>query len=456
MRGSTIYVFLLPVRVERAAFCGQERVTADGAKIGVSMVLLLSAVNPILADDAEGKGDNFLRSLRERQTLTNGFFGLGDSLADRGIDVGLGATRMYQQNVRGGISTHRQAGRHSGSYDLEVSGDLQRLLGIEGARLYTHTEGRWSKSGSIDAPSVGSAFGVNADGGPRRSMDVTELWYEQSMFGGSVLLRVGKMDLTGGFQGRGYPLAFDTCSFAYDQTTQFMNGALVNNPTIPFPDYAVGVAGLYNPVEWWYASAAVVDAQNDARETGLQTTFHDEDYFFYVFETGVTAQLDSDNGPLPGAYRAGLWNDPQPKANSDAARNYRDDVGFYLSCDQVLAKENADPNDSQGLGVFFRYGYANGRRNDITDFWSFGFQYQGLIEGRDEDVLGAGFAQGIFSNRASLTYTEDYESALELYYGAQLTPWMNMSPSIQYIANPGGNKASSDALVVGLRAQMAF
>jgi len=206
MRNGMIDVFLLPTRVECAAFCGQEHVNADGAKIGFSMVLLLSAVNPILADDAEHKGGDFLRSLRERQTLTNGFFGLGDSLADRGIDVGLGATRIYQHNAHGGISTHRQAGRHSGSYDLEVSGDLQKLLGIEGARLYSHTEGRWSKSGSIDAPSVGSAFGVNADGGPRRSMDVTELWYEQSMLGGALLWRIGKMDLTGGFECSGCPV----------------------------------------------------------------------------------------------------------------------------------------------------------------------------------------------------------------------------------------------------------
>ena len=438
------------------SFCEQKRVNANIAKIGLSVVLSLSLVNLTRADDAGPEGAGCLRNIRERQTLTKGFFGLGDDLADGGIGLGLGATRIYQQNMRGGISTHRQAGRHSGSYDLEVSADLQKLLGIEGATLYVHAEGSWSKSGSIDGPSVGSAFGVNADGVPRRSIDVTELWYEQSILGGSVLLRVGKMDLTGGFQGSGDPLAFDTCSFARDQTTQFMNGALVSNPTIPFPDYALGVAGYYHPIEWWYASAGLVDAQNDARETGFRTTFHDEDYFFYVFETGVTPQLDSTHGPLPGAYRLGFWNDPQPKANSDSAKNYRDDVGFYLSCDQMLAKENAEPDDSQGLGAFFRYGYANDKKNDITDFWSFGFQYQGLMEGRDDDVLGAGFAQGLFSDKASATYTEDYENALELYYGAQITPWMNISPSIQYITNPGGNKGIGDAVVLGLRAQMFF
>ena len=193
-----------------------------------------------------------------------------------------------------------------------------------------------------------------------------------------------------------------------------------------------------------------------SRNLSFNTAFHDEDYFFYVFETGITPQLDSANGPLQGAYRIGLWNDPQPKGHSDASPSYsgRDDVGFYLSCGQLLMKENADPEDSQGFGVFFRYGYASSKRNDMANFWSVGFQYQGLLEGRDDDVLGAGFAQGIFSDKASSTYTDDYESVIELYYNAQVTPWLNISPSAQYIANPGGSKTVSDAVVLGERAQI--
>jgi len=392
----------------------------------------------------------------QQETLTDGFGGLNDNLSDIGIELGLSVTQIYQQNVHGGMSTHRRAGRYSGSYDLELTANLQRLLGIEGGTLYVHAEGLWSKSGGIDGPSVGSAFGVNGDAGNRRSMDITEFWYEQSMFDNTFLLRVGKMDITGGFECHGCPVAFDCSLFANDENAQFLNSALVNNPTIPFPDYALGIAVFYNPVKWWYASAAAVDAQNDARETGFRTTFSDEDYLFYIFETGIVPQIKSSKGPLQGVYRVGIWNDPQPKVHSDSSKNYRDDVGFYVSCGQTLIKENAEPEDNQGLGAFFRYGYAPGKRNDITNFWSFGFQYQGLIEGRDDDVLGAGFAQGSFSDRASMTYKDDYESAVEVYYNAQITPWLNISPSIQYITNPGGTETAGDALVLGMRALMTF
>ena len=418
-------------------------------RILLSVVVLLSWAGICQAQNEES-------DLWERETLTNGLFGLNDELADKGIEVGLGVTNIYQQNVRGGISKHRRAGRFSGSYDLEMEADLEKLLGIEGGSLYMLTEGVWSKSAGIDTPSVGSAFGVNADARARRSMDVTELWYEQAFVNGTVRLRIGKMDLTGGFEHHGCPVSFDCGTYAGDETTQFLNGALVNNPAIPFSDYGLGVAIHYNPAGLWYVSAAVADAQADLRETGFSTTFHDEDYFFYILETGITPQLDSANGPLQGTYRAGLWYDPQPKANTDGTKNYRDDVGFYLTCDQMLIKENGNSQDSQGLGAFFRFGYANSKRNDIADFYSFGFQYQGLVEGRDDDVVGVGFAQGIFSNSADTTYTDDYENALELYYSAQLTPWLNISPAVQYIANPGGNKTRSDAVVLGVRVQMSF
>ena len=416
-------------------------------RILLSLVLLLVIMDLCSAEQA---GDAW-----HNDTLTGGFGGLNDQLTDDGIEIGFGITNIYQANLKGGISTHNKRGRYSGSYDLELSVDAQKLLGIEGSSLYVHGEGWWSKSGGIDGASIGSAFGVNGDAGSRDTLVITEFWWEQTMLDDTLRLRLGKLDMTGGFEHHGCPVSFDCSSYANDETYQFLNNALINNPTIPFPDYGIGAVLYWNPIEWWYASVGIADAQADPREIGFRTAFHGEDYFFYIFETGVSPRLDSANGPLQGTYRIGLWNNPQPKANEDVSET-RDDVGFYVCCDQVLTKENSDPEDSQGFGAFFRYGYAPSKRNDITNFWSFGFQYQGLIDGRDDDVLGVGFAQGIFSDSADTTYTDDYENAVELYYNAQVASWLNISPSVQYIANPGDNKAASDAVVVGVRVQMIF
>jgi carbohydrate-selective porin OprB len=216
----------------------------------------------------------------------------------------------------------------------------------------------------------------------------------------------------------------------------------------------LGAVVYWNPVEWWYASIGAIDAQADARETGFRTTFHGEDHFFYAVETGVAPQFDSGKGPMPGAYRVGLWYDPQDKERFSDGTIRRDDTGFYISCDQMICKESNDPEDTQGLGVFTRYGWANKKVNDITDFWSLGLQYQGLLESRDDDVLGLGFAKGIFSTEAG--YADAYESVFELYYSAQIAPWLAISPSVQFIDNPGGDNAVQDAVLFGLRAQASF
>jgi porin len=421
----------------------------DKAKVlfVITAIVLCTATAAVAEDD-----------IWTRDTLTGGFWGLNDNLVDKGIEVGFGLTNIYQINLQGGQSTHNRQGRHSGSYDLEISTDLGALAGIEGGSFYIHGAGGFPRR-DLATTSVDTHFGINADAGGRRTFDVVEVYYEQALLDETLRIRVGKLDIGGGFECQGCPVSFDGSAYANDETAQFLNGGLVNNPTIPFPDKGLGLVLYYNPIQWWYFGAGVADAQADARETGFNTAFHDEDYFFYVYETGITPQLDSSNGPLQGAYRIGLWNDPQPKGNADAAKMRSGDVGYYLSFDQMLAKENDDPEDGQGIGTFARYGYADDQRNDITNYFSFGFQYQGLFDGRDDDVLGVGFAQGCISNSADTTYAATHERAIEVYYNILVTPWLSISPSLQYVGNPKSDEQptpAKDALVFGIRAQTTF
>jgi porin len=410
-------------------------------------ILIICTPGVLNAQDSNLVSLDPFSSLCRRQTLTDGFFGLNDSLADSGLEVGLGVTNVYQQNVHGGISMHRQAGRNSGSYDLEIESDLEKLLGIKEASLYLRAEGGWTGTEGINNVSTGSAFGVNADAKGNYPLEVAELFYEGTLFDTTVKFMAGKIDLT---------WVFDDSTYASCECTQFMNVAFVDNPTIPFPQYSLAVVLAYKPVEYFYLKGGVADAQADAHETGLRTAFYGEDYYFFIIETGVTTKVDSTNGELQGNYRVGLWNDPRPKSNSDSLETYRDDAGFYLSFDQMLTKENSLPQDMQGLGTFARYGYADGNRNDVTNFWSLGFQYQGLLDDRDDDVIGAAYAHGCFSDNASSTYPDDYESAIEVYINTQITPWFTISPGFQYISNPGGSGETSDATIIGLRAQMLF
>lgn len=376
-------------------------------------------------------------SIWEQETLTNGFWGLNDRLADSGMELGFGITSIYQINAHGGTSTNERRGRHHGRYEATMDIDMEKLLGIEGGSFSVVGWGGYPDTEGIDGHSVGSAWGINALPYGNRGMDIVECAYEGPFFSDNLTIAVGKLDFTG---------IFDASAYADDECGQFINAALVDDPTIPFPQQSLGAVLIWDITDSWYLMGGAADAQADVRETGFRTTFHDEDYFFYALETGITIGN--------GTYRVGLWNDPQPKGSN----NKRDDVGVYTSCDWMLHKENADPEDSQGLGGFFRYGYAPGRKNDITNFFSLGLQYQGLFDGRDDDVFGLAYARGVFADRAASDYPADYESVLEAYYNAQITPWFVFGPSIQYVTNPTGGEGSTskDAVVFGLRAQITF
>ncbi|MEN6427217.1 MAG: carbohydrate porin [Phycisphaerales bacterium] len=385
-------------------------------------------------------------ALTDNAASTGGFRGPSDKLANHGIEVALGATNLYQANARNGLDTRQQSGRLSGSYDLEIATDIEKLLGLRGLGLFVHGEGGWPDAKGIDEAMVGSVFGVNADATGDRSLDLVEVVLEWSLGDGSFALRVGKMDFGG---------VFDTSEYANDETSQFLNGALVNNPTIPFPDYCLGATVCANLTDAWHVAAGMGDAQADGRETGFRTAFHGPDYFFYALEMGLLAEWAAPQGPLPGNYRLGLWYDPQPKAHSSSGRERRDDVGIYASVDQMLLKENDDPEDSQGLGIFARYGCADGERNNLRGFWSVGLQYQGPIESRDEDVLGLGVALGLFSGWADDSFEADHESVVELYYRLHASRRMAVSPGIQYVSHPG-SRGPDDAVVVETRAQIDF
>ena len=365
------------------------------------------------------------------------------------IGFGFGVTSLYQTNARGGLSTNNQDGRYTGRYDLDLSLDLEKLIGIEGGTIFLHGWGGWPDTKGIDEKMVGSAFGINALSVGNRSMDIVELFYEGPLFYDNLTLTIGKLDFTG---------IFDASEYADDECSQFLNTSLVDDPTIPFPEQGLGFTLNWNITDSWYLLAGVADAEADGRETGFHTAFCKEDYFFYAVETGKTLELKSNNGSMPGTYRVGFWIDDQDKEKFSDGRIRRNDTGLYTSLNQMLYKENDNAEDSQGLGCFARYGWADSEYNSITNFFSVGLQYQGIFANRDEDVCGFGYSRGFFSNKDALNYVQDYESVLESYYNLHISSSLVISPSMQYITNPSNGEGVniSDTLVLGLRLNMMF
>lgn len=384
--------------------------------------------------------------------LTGGWGGARQKLEEAGITLDLGLTNVYQHNARGGVRTLH---RVSGSYDLELTLDLGKLGLLDGGTVYALADGSWD-DGISDAGYVGDLFGVNGDAGGDVPVNLTELWYEQVLLDEKLRVRFGKIDLS---------VDFDTNAYANDETAQFLNNALIGTGNIPLPDTGHGIQFVATPCDWFYFGAGVADADAVGSQTGFRTAYHGSAHTFSIYEFGFTPTWNTPLGKLPGNYRFGLWYDPQPKErffnDLDGRRRTApletDDLGFYVNFDQLVLQENPQiEGDEQGLGLFCRYGYADGNVNEIDNFWSVGGQYRGLIPERDEDVLAFGVAQGQLSERLRLMEMNPRrETVLECYYNIQLLPWLNLSPDFQWILRPGGEDGR-DAFVAGLRLQAAF
>jgi len=413
---------------------------------------------PITAD-ADRKGTERLLC---GERITGNWGGVRTQFEEHGLEVGLFLTTIWQRNFGEGLNT-AGAGAFTGSYDLELTLDLEGLVKLQGLQMYVLAEGSWNDG--IDESDVSSLMGINEDAAGDRAIDVTQLWFQQNCWDDKVRIRVGKTDLSGSFQCRHCDVAFDCTWYACDETSQFLAGPLTGNPQIPFPDNGLGVALYVEPVPGFYLSAGVADADADARETGFRTTFSGPDHFTSVYEVGVVPDVPCPftSQDLLGHYAVGMWLDGMPKQRigSDPVSHKRDDIGFYVTISQQLIKEpHADPDGEQGLGLFFRYGFAPQGTNEIEDFWSVGGQYKGLIPGRDDDVVGVGVAQGILSDRLDRTgVVPQKETVYELYYNVQVCPSTNLSCGYQIVDNPGGLGGADrigDANVLYVRLQVAF
>ena len=49
-----------------------------------------------------------------------------------------------------------------------------------------------------------------------------------------------------------------------------------------------------------------------------------------------------------------------------------------------------------------------------------------------------------------------HETGFELYYSIEVLPWLQVTPDVQFIVNPGARRSVDNALVLGLRGRVTF
>jgi len=381
--------------------------------------------------------------------MTGDWAGARTAMSDIGITTQIFFNNTGQWLVKGGLE---RTSRIGSSIDYLASLDFEKMGLIPGGRGLLHVQRYW---GSAVNPSTGALWQVQDDADGDRTIVIAQLWYEQELLKKKLWLKAGFLD---------FQTIFDHNKFSNSEDKQFMNQALDNNTLIPL-NIGLGLALTYKPCDWFSLVTGVGDPFGTSRKGGFSTAFHDQARYIWLTEPAFHVKLPNPWGErtLDGNYRFGMIYDPRPRAQfvpagtQAAFRTQRgDDYGFYASFDQQLYLENE--KDDQGLGWFFRYAYRHGDVQRIQNLWQTGLAYKGLIPSREKDTLGAAVLQSIPSRKFNdrVNRWAEAETVLEVYYAIQVTPWLVITPDIQYISSPGIGSDVDDVLVLGLRTRISF
>jgi len=266
---------------------------------------------------------------------------------------------------------------------------------------------------------LGSLSRVNADaetlGGQDEKLTVRESWLLLRFVNDRLDFLIGKLDLTN---------YFDRNAFANDETTQFLNQALKNNPMLIPPLNGAGVA-----LRW--------DAGRDLGfSLGGQTT-HDlnKDLLSEPFMIG---EIDYHSTRLiEGNYR--LW----VRVSSLSTDHERKMYGGGVSIDQLLTPQ---------FGVFVRAG-VNQIESISRTFYaaSAGLRWTGPLWNRPRDRLGVGYS-----------FQRDVpgdEQVAEVYYNLFLTDSLSVIGNVEWLIhgpNQVTGRTNNNVVIPGIRAAVVF
>lgn len=408
------------------------------AALSLSLLTFLTAV-PAFAMQAEPVAEQNDYSGK----LTGGWDGARGNLANAGIFIDSVYKLDVVGNASGGI---KQGVRGLDNLDVIFSLDGEKIAGVKGLSATIHLLNNFG--GHPDADLVGSAQGINNIEVPRATGKLYQAFIEQNPFNDHFSILAGLYDLNSEFYVTDSSALFIHSTFGIG-TEIAQSGQ--NGPSI-FPFTSVGSRIRVNPTQETYIQAVILDGVSGdiSHLKGTHIDFNKNDGWLVVAETGYAPQ---------GAKLAvGGWVYTRKFDHQILAGAKERSQGAYIIGEKQLYAESKD----QGLTAFARFGIANGEVNQFDYAWSTGFVYTGLFPGRDESQLGFGVT-GAHNSRsfrqAAIIATmpvERAETTFELTYSDKITPWLSVQPDLQYVVNPGTDKALDNALVPGVRFTVNF
>jgi high affinity Mn2+ porin len=351
-----------------------------------------------------------------------------------GVSVGASLTLVAQHANRGVVDD----GQLTARADVEVELPMGTIGAAEG-RLFAHF--RAGDGGGVDtggfAPVNAAAFGDES------RMDLMQAWYQLDIPVGVASGDLGRLEVTAGkIDPFGF---FDGNNIADDESEQFLNLAFIHNPLLDAGgDIGVGDDGASPGLRLAYVSD-VNGSDHITASLGFFGAGEGGDFsdaFSNRLLIGQVEYAGKTFGGLSGAYRLYGWtNNSALKLDGLTEERHS---GWGISLDQQVAKY---------VTLFSRIGFSTDGGVNFDRAYTLGTQFDGGMWGRENDRVGLAVGRLEASSESGMTGNE---TPVELYYAWQVNEHLQLSPNLQWIGEPGGDKSAGDVTIWGLRAKMSY
>ncbi|MHC4124104.1 MAG: carbohydrate porin [Planctomycetota bacterium] len=389
--------------------------------------------------------------------LTGDWYGERTKLADNGITLDIDMIQTFQGVLDGGIE---KDWKYGGSLDYWLKLDFEKMGLWPGAFIELRAETQFGEFINSD---TGSILAVNTDGFfPLPNEHITTLSHVvfTQFLSESFGVYFGKIDTLDG----------DKNHFAGARGKEnFMNQNFVLNPvtlrTAPYSSLGAGAVFFFpDAADKDPATLAIsvlgVDGQPDT--AGWDDDFENGEVY------GVEYSQPTKLFDLPGKqlFGAAYSNKDYTALDQDRRTILSSLLGFgtlskeegswcgYYNFHQYLVTEEDD--ETQGFGLFGRYGFADDETSPIEAFYSIGLGGKGTFEGRDNDTWGIGYYYIRLSQElpSALNAIVEDPQGFEVFYNIEVSPSVHITPDLQ-IVNPARSNFST-AVIAGCRVKIDF
>lgn len=313
----------------------------------------------------------------------------------------------------------------TGIYQAASDDRVDPEASLSGDLFIRQSFGSWAINGHLEGSTTPRVNGVNAlipganadSGSSVNSRDkgrvqLSELYLEYGIEGFSAV--AGLIDASG---------FLDSSHVANDEAGQFINGSLVNNPSIEFPDYTLGGvmsfegAGLRPSVTLLVGGSSGLGDNPSRSYTELAQLGTSGKGVFAAAEFGWNVdELGED-----GAIRLGVWTNTADHTRLDATATDESNQGIYGVVDGTVSgfawnlRAGAADADVSPVAWFAGAAVEHALMTDLTGGL-------GVTHTAASDDLGVGFSDSTQG---------------ELYLRYNVSENVHVTPSVQYVTNPG-------------------